>query len=360
MMPLLRDKFTFVPALLAIVLFSLVCPRCRAQAALLLEEPYGFFGAVNPTGHTAIYFEHICAETPVKLRPCQPGEQGAVISRYQGIAGYDWLAVPLQPYLYSTENSSAVPDRVDRKAVQRLRDNYHEAHLEMLGTKVPEGNFFHGGWYELIGVAYERRIYAFRFNTTRAQDEAFIAQMNARENTSHFDLLFNNCADFTRDILNFYFPGVFRRSVFPDAGMTTPKQIAFKLKRYAHRHPGTQLKVFEIPQVPGYRRMSRANKSIAESLMTTGYAVPLIAMNPYLAGGILVDYLVRGRFHLIPKHPEQLGPANLVALTSTDKPAQNLESANMPPAGASAMDPSDSPTERAATFGMKEIVASHE
>src|SRR5215469_4482747 len=57
----------------------------HAQAAVLLEEPYGFFGVVNPTGHIAIYFANVCAETPVKLRRCEPGEQGSVISRYQGI-----------------------------------------------------------------------------------------------------------------------------------------------------------------------------------------------------------------------------------------------------------------------------------
>jgi hypothetical protein len=39
-----------------------------------MEEPYGFFGSVNPTGHNAVYFARICAETPVKLRRCQSGE----------------------------------------------------------------------------------------------------------------------------------------------------------------------------------------------------------------------------------------------------------------------------------------------
>jgi hypothetical protein len=91
----------------------------------------------------------------------------------------------------------------------------------------------HGGWTQLVGVSYERRIYAFRFETTEEQDDAFIAQMNAGQNRSHFHLLFNNCSDFARIMLNFYFPGTFRRSVFPDAGMTTPKQIAYKLERYA-------------------------------------------------------------------------------------------------------------------------------
>ena len=39
-------------------------------------------------------------------------------------------------------------------------------------------------------------------------------------------------------------------------------------------------------------------------------------INPYLAGGLFVDYLVRGRYHLIPKHPEILGPDNLIRIDS--------------------------------------------
>ena len=84
--------------------------------SLLMEEPYGFFGTVNPTGHNAIYFERICAETPVKLRRCRAGEMGAVISRYEGIDGYDWVAIPLIPYLYSVEN------RIRRSGACRSRD----------------------------------------------------------------------------------------------------------------------------------------------------------------------------------------------------------------------------------------------
>src|ERR1700758_1084225 len=95
-------------ALMVFVLVSCCAVAAGAQAALLMEEPYGFFGTLNPTGHTAIYFARICADTPVKLRRCEPGELGSVISRYQGIAGYDWVAMPLIPYLYSVEDISEV------------------------------------------------------------------------------------------------------------------------------------------------------------------------------------------------------------------------------------------------------------
>lgn len=288
----------------------------RSQAALLMEEPYGFFGALNPTGHTAIYFARICADTPVKLRRCQPGEEGSVIARYEGIAGYDWVAIPLIPYLYSAESAEDVPAHVDHDTVVRLRTSYHERHMGMLGRDVFEGNIVHGGWTQLIGVAYERRIYAFRFNTTEEQDDALIARLNSRENQSHFNLIYSNCADFARSIMNFYFPRTFRRTIFPDAGMTTPRQITYKLVRYAKKHSELELTVFEIPQVPGYRRMSHSNKSVAASLITTGYAVPITLLNPYLAGAILVDYLVRGRYPLVPDEPKVLAPDELMALVS--------------------------------------------
>jgi hypothetical protein len=295
----------------------------HAQAALLMEEPYGFFGALNPTGHNAIYFERICAESPIQLRRCEPDEMGAVIARYQGINGYDWIAIPLVPYLYSVEDADKVPEHVDHDMVTRLRERYREAHLESLGLDLPAGSIVHGGWTQLVGAAYERRIYAFRFETTEAQDDALIARLNAGPNDSNFDLLYSNCADFARMILNSYFPHKFRRSIFPDAGMTSPKQIAHRLVRYGHKHPEMHLQVFEIPQVPGYRRLSHPNKGIDESFVTTIYAIPITILNPYVTGGLFVDYLARGHFHLIPKDHEILGPDNLAALTQTGATEQN-------------------------------------
>ena len=303
---------------LALLIPALVvfCARpANAQAAVLLEEPYGFFGVVNPTGHIAIYFANICTETPVKLRRCEPGEQGSVISRYQGIAGYDWVAMPLIPYLYSVENATDVPERVDHATVHRLRNHYHEDHLGSLGEGVFAGNFVHGGWTQLVGVAYERRIYAFRFATAEQQDDSVIERLNSEANRSSFNLFGNNCADFARTVLNVYFPHTFRRTVFPDAGMTTPKEITYKLTKYGRNHPDLNLTVFEIPQVPGYRRRSHSNKSVSASLITTpGYIVPIFLISPYLAGGLFVDYITRGRLPSVPEHSPVLSPDQLTTL----------------------------------------------
>ena len=344
----------------ALAVLALFPHRSHAQAALLLEQPYGFFGLVNPTGHNALYFERICAETPLKLRRCQAGELGVVISRYQGINGYDWIAIPLVPYLYAVEIPSDVPAHVDRETVDRLRNHYHEVHLQSLGADLHSGNIAHGGWTQLLGAAYERRIYAFRFETTPEQDDALIARLNNGPNRSHFQLFFSNCADFSRVVLNTYFPRTFRRSIFPDGDVTTPKQITWKLARYARKHPEMQLEVFEIPQVPGYRHPSHSNKSIAESL-STSYIVPIALLNPYIAGVFFVDYLARGRFHsLVPKHPELLGPENLTALTYSVGAAQNSGSAGVQAHSVPSGGSEDIPTPEKTYNGLGEIKVNHE
>jgi hypothetical protein len=343
---------------LAVLAFSPA--RGRAQAALLMEEPYGFFGSINPTGHNAVYFQRICAETPVKLRRCQDGELGSVIARYQGISGYDWVAIPLVPYLYSVEDVSQVPARVDRQTVHHLRSRYHEAHLLSLGKNLSPGGFTHGGWTQLIGVSYERRIYAFRFDTTEEQDDALIARMNAGDNSSHFEFFYNNCADFSRRILNYYLPNTFHRSIFPDAGMTTPTQTAYNLERYTRKHTGTQLSIFVIQQIPGYRHHSRANHGVAASLISNGFAIPIAIVNPYLAGAIVTDYIARGRHHIVPKHPPILTPDNIYALTAPGRSAENAVSAGAQVPSAAADGSAETISTTTANSGLTENKVEHE
>lgn len=347
-----------ISLLFLISLLALAPAHCRAQAALLMEEPYGLYGAINPTGHNAIYFKNVCAETPLKLRRCRASEQGAVISRYEGVDGYDWVAIPLIPYLYAVEDIADVPAHVDHQTVVALRNQYREKYFEPLGLDKSDKALVHDGWTQLIGESYERRMYAFRFDTTPEQDDALIAQLNDDRNRSHFHMLFSNCADFGRQVLNIYFPHTFHRSIFPDAGVTTPKQLAYKLEHYAKKHPELHLTVLNIPQIPGYRSHSHSTKDIAESFSTTEYVIPLTLLNPYLAGGIFVDYFVRGRYHLVPKHPVVVDPDNLDALTGPVAPGENSAGAGMQATGAA--------SNRAVTAamgadsGLKESAAAHE
>jgi hypothetical protein len=298
--------------------------RVCAQAALLMEEPYGLVGTLNPTGHNAVYFARICAATPVKLRRCGPGEAGVVIARYKNIDGYDWLAIPLIPYLYAVERPDEVPAQADRKSVTAMRRAYIAAHvLPQVDPSARSGQanddwYRRQYWYQLTGTAYDRRVYAFRFDTTEKQDDAFIARMNAGPNRSHFSLIRNNCADFAASVLDFYFPHAFHRRILPDAEITTPRQNAWELERYARRHPGLEVTVDEISRVPGSRRGSRGSKSVAESLVETGdvvlvgFFVP--ALGPFLGGAVCLDSLVWGRYPLPLKKAEVLTPENVADL----------------------------------------------
>ena len=177
---MLLRLFKLFPVVLVALL--LVAPSIgKAQVALLLEQPYGFFGTLNPTGHAAIYMARICADTPLKLRRCNADEMGVVISRYSDIDHYDWVAIPVVPYLYSVEEIEDAPKSVDRATVQQLRNLYREQHLQSLSDDLQPGSFFRGGWTQLVGASYERRIYAYRFDTTEAQDLALMNELNAEK-----------------------------------------------------------------------------------------------------------------------------------------------------------------------------------
>lgn len=276
-------------------------PNLHADVAMLLAEPYGHFGGLSPTGHSAVYLNRICADTPTRLRTCVPGEYGVVISRYSNVAGYDWLAIPLLPFLYAVERSEHVPDTADAKTVAFLRDSYRRRHLRDLVPDSSAGEIPDGGWYQLIGAAYDRKIYAFQLETTAAQDEAFIRQFNSRRNKARFNLLFRNCADFTREVVNSYYPKALRRSIIADAGITTPKHLAKSMVRYSKKHPELQFHVFAIEQIPGSRPPSRRTRGVFEALVRSKkYAVPLVAVNVWLAPAFMVGYVTGGRFK--PEH----------------------------------------------------------
>ena len=114
---------------LVLMLLLLLSGQASAKLALLLEEPFGAFGYVNPTGHAAIYLSDVCAASPTELRPCKPGEFGVVLSRYYHVAGYDWMAIPLLPYLYAVDSISEVPQTADRPSEAALRDAWRREHL---------------------------------------------------------------------------------------------------------------------------------------------------------------------------------------------------------------------------------------
>ena len=66
-----------------------------------------------------------------------------------------------------------------------------------------DGSMPPGDWTQLVGEAYDRTIYTFGIQTTQEQDDELIQTFNSRPNRNRFHLLFRNCADFARQVINF-------------------------------------------------------------------------------------------------------------------------------------------------------------
>lgn len=306
----------------AVLLFCLCAvPPGRASATLFLGEPYGHDAAFAGTGHAAVYLSGVCATSPVVLRVCDAGETGIVLSRYRGIAGYDWIAIPLLPYLYAVEKPQDVPLLADRKLVAFLRDHYRRNHLESLVPDLPNGGTPAGDWYELIGASYIRTIYTFEVETTPEQDASLIQMLNDRTNRQHWNLVTANCADFARQILNFYHPHSVHRSIVGDLGVTTPKQLARTLSAYTKRHPELQGSHFVIPQVPGTIPRSKRVKGVFEVMLTAKkYMWPIFLVHPYAASTAVAVYVQHWHFNPGKNSPILDSKYELgAALTSADR-----------------------------------------
>lgn len=289
----------FRNAALLFCLLAAATTHAHASVSFLMEESYGKFGAMNPTGHAAVYFNHICVDSPTVLRPCHDGEFGVVISRYHKIDGYDWIAIPLIGYLYAVDSLSDIPLTADKETVSVLRDAYRKQHLLGLAPDNRRGETPKGEWTELAGSAFDRTIYGFQVDSTTTQDQRFIDIFNDRRNVGHFNLLFHNCADFSRVVLDLYLPGAIHRNFVVDLGLTTPKQVARSLVRYGTKNPEIDMTAFVIPQVPGRLPRSHRVDGVAESLVRSKkYVLPMTILAPEITGGIVVAYLADGRLKL--------------------------------------------------------------
>lgn len=320
------------PSLYLLIAGLLLAQAARADIALFLEEPFGTFGGMNPTGHASVYLSHVCAASLTSLRRCGDGEEGVVISRYHRVGGYDWLAIPLIPYLYAVDRADEVPSQANPEQVASLRDAYRRQHLEQVAPDGPAGAAPRGEWIQLVGAAYDRTIYSFEIVTTPQEDDRLIQAFNDRRNRAHFNILFHNCADFSRHVIDFYYPRAVHRNFTSDLGIMTPKQAGKCVVRYARKHPDLQFSSFTIAQVPGTVPRSHPVRGVLESLMKSKrYVVPLTTLavfQPYLGGGLAVAWLDNDHFN-----PRRVaGKAD-----ETEQPgtfAQELESNRVIPAPA--------------------------
>jgi hypothetical protein len=286
--------------LLAALLLITFLPRAHASLTVLIGEPFGSFGTMMPVGHATIFLDRVCADGPLKLRMCRPGElAGVAIARYNHIGPYDWMATPILQFLYATDRIDQIPDHATQQSVDALREEYRRRYL---------GNLFPAGaadaknsdeWWESTGVAYSRRLWGYRVDTTRAQDEALVEGLNSSPNVHAYHLKNANCADFAEDIVNFYYPGAVHADHIIDFGIMSPKQVARSVSRYGRKHPAAHFSVTEVLQVPGSLRRSRPVRFGGESaILTKRYLAALLVIQPEVVVGLFAMYIDDGRFNM--------------------------------------------------------------
>jgi hypothetical protein len=267
---------------------------------------------ITGEGHAGVYLSNVCIVTPVQLRPCEPGELGAVIQNYTDYKEdkpYEWNAVPLPIYLYGAEDLRDRPLFGSPELRSAFQQQYRLKYLKTLCTTKtcltdPEAN-----WRDSVAAAFVREIYIFEVKTTPEQDAQFIREFNARANVNHYSGFKRNCADFAKLVVNTYFPHSAHRDVMNDFGMTGPKAIARSFTHYAEHHPELDLRVIRVEQVPGtYKRSSDCREGTEQTVRSARWLVPLAIVSYQAIPVLAASYFLTGRFspeREVHQHPSE-------------------------------------------------------
>ena len=288
----------------------------RADVSFFLQEAIGFAAQWNSAGHASVHLSNVCTDNYTHLRPCRVGERGVVISSFRNLGAeenYEWMAMPLLPFLYGVEDEGDIPLYVNDKILTALRERYRRQQMVDL---IPVAN--NGYWQHLIGAALVRDIYAFTVTSTPEQDAAFIAAFNDAPNVNHFRQLSNNCTDFAAKVLNQYYPHSARRDWLNDFGTTTPQAIAKSFSQYAKKHPALQLRVTKFTQAHGTLKRSQDARKLTPS---PKYLAPLLLWQAPIAAGFAGSYFLLGRFNPEREYRQHAGNPNLFGTKQTWKEA---------------------------------------
>lgn len=286
-----------------IITFIFLCifiiAPARADITFMLHEAIGFAAEWNSAGHAAIYLSKVCSDENNHLRLCEFGEQGVVLSSFNRLGGnedYEWIAVPLTPYLFAVEGEQQIPLYANGKIRAMLRENYRRNHLSGIIPTPSDDSTPPGYWQSMIGAAYNRDIYGFTIKTTQEQDAELIRLLTRAPNKSNFGLLFNNCTDFAARLINQYYPNAARKNLMNDFGTTTPKAIARSFTNFAKKHPDLQFRITKFSQVAGPIKRSFPARHLTEEAISSKKYLAMLLLKPHLFAGFAGIYLATGRF----------------------------------------------------------------
>lgn len=320
-----------IPSTIAAMVVLLLCSAATsafADAGVILNESLDTSVArITGSGHSAVYLSNICPDgSPVKMRLCRPGEQGSVLSNYTTLGEdqpYEWNIVPLSIYLYGVEDARDRPLVSSREIKAALEERYREKYLSEICTGARCRYSNSSEWREMVGATLERSMYFFVVKTSPDQDRALIAEFNSQPNVNHFNGAWRNCADFTKRVMNTYFPHAARRDAVNDFFMTSPKAVARSFTRYAQDNPDFDLRVLHFAQVPGTIKRSEECRSGTEQLYhSKKLVVPLGVLAWQAVPAVTASYILTARFN--PEHEFEENPsANAIGADNNLAPLAN-------------------------------------
>jgi len=283
----------------------------RADVGVVLNDALASGGdRIAGTGHSAVYFSRICPETPVKLRLCRAGEQGSVLSNYTSFGEtqrFNWNLAPLGVFLYGEADPRQWPLVGTKQIKGALEAQYRERYLSAFCPTETCGMDPKADWRYMAGAGLSRNIYIFVVETSEEQDRALIEKFNGLPNQNRFNAFTRNCADFTRYVINTYFPNALKPEYLNDLGMTSPKAMSRSFTHYAEKHPELKLHVLHCAQLPGTIKRSGTVRDGTEQLYHSKlFLVPLVVFAEYVVPVALVSYELTGRFdaeHEWEAHP---------------------------------------------------------
>jgi len=159
-------------------------------------------------------------------------------------------------------------------------------------------NSYKSEWREMVAATFIRSVYIFVIDTTEEQDRKLIAEFNDSLNENHFNGVTRNCADFTRRVINTYFPNATRADYLNDFGMTSPKAVARSFTHYGLRHPESNLRVLHFAQVPGtIKRSSEVRAGTEQLYHSKKFLIPMVIFADYAVPVTAGSYLLTGRFN---------------------------------------------------------------
>jgi hypothetical protein len=300
--------------LVAVLVLLFIClPTLPAYAdvgVLLNESLDTSVARITGSGHSAVYFSRICPESPVKLRLCRADEQGSVMSNYTTLGEdqpFEWNIVPLSVYLYGVEDPQNRPlfgsQKIKHALEERYRTNFLGGYCDSPTCRTSNK----AEWREMVGATLERSIYIFVVETSVEQDRALIAEFNSLPNQNHFNGVTQNCATFSRRVINTYYPHATRADYLNDFGLITPKAIARSFTHFGERHPEAHLRVLHFAQLPGTIKRSTECRNGTEQLYhSKKLLVPMILFANHELPFMAASYLLTGRFnaeHELEQHP---------------------------------------------------------